>query len=90
MARNRFERGWRNGPVYTCAICGRRTRSAGSGNDELCYECWELGGYDNSVNDGGDLADFVAIRDELYRAAVKKGSDGDRIKKNFDFLWPAE
>lgn len=84
---NRFQRGHR--PVFACATCGRSTRLAGQGNDELCAECWELAGLQNQVFDGDEIAQVAADRDFYFNKAVKLGSDPNRIKTQFPELWEA-
>lgn len=77
-------------PTFSCAVCRRRTRQTiqPQGSD-LCAECWELAGLDNSVNDGGDiLEDVAAERDRLVAIAVSRGGDHPRIVAAFDFLFP--
>jgi hypothetical protein len=61
-------------------------------DSELCPECWDLAGIDNAVNDsGGDpqgLGDWTSERDRLLAKAVKGGGDPERIKEQFEYLWP--
>lgn len=48
----------RGSAVYACRCCGRNTRSTGRGDNELiqlCAECFDLGGEENSLSDSGDL-----------------------------------
>jgi len=48
---SRFQRGT---GVYSCHVCGRKTRSTGdNGQSELCPQCYELAGYENSLSDNG-------------------------------------
>jgi hypothetical protein len=57
---NRFKRG---SAVYTCAICGKRTRETGSSESfvELCVYCYHVGGIQNSYADKQiTLEEFVA------------------------------
>jgi hypothetical protein len=78
--------------TFICGICGRRTRIAGQPIDaECCLECWELAGLDNMVNDGcAPLDEVIDERDALLLRAMRKGSDGKRIRKSFTFLFPKE
>ena len=51
----RFARG---SGVYNCRICERATRSTGRGDNEhvqLCAECFDLAGEENSISDTGDF-----------------------------------
>lgn len=53
MRVKRFERG---SAVYKCVSCKRATRNTGDeGQLELCYECFELAGLDNQINDSGEV-----------------------------------
>lgn len=66
------------GTVYSCRVCGRLTRPTGTGDNDgvqLCVECYDLAGEENSMNDNGEfygkpeniLADIAQI--------VSKGGD---------------
>lgn len=51
-----FQRG---SGVYTCRVCGHRTRATGRGdneNVELCADCFDLAGLENQVSDGEPLS----------------------------------
>jgi hypothetical protein len=88
MTHSHFQRGR---GVFTCAICQRRTRDAGQSEDSgLCYECWELAGYDNHVNDNGpaSMAEVQASVDALLRLCIKRGGDEELIRASFDYLFP--
>lgn len=93
--RNRF-RNMGNGSVFNCAVCGRRTRENDTGGTGLCYECYEIAGLDNTVNDnayGPGTEDYKAAREEcdrLLAIAVKRGGDGARIKALNEYIWPGE
>jgi len=82
---SKFQKGHR--PVFTCATCGRSTRLAGQGNDEMCAECWELAGLENSVLDGAPIAEVASERDYWVTKAVKMGSDAEKIRKSFSDLY---
>jgi len=84
---SKFQKGHR--PVFTCATCGRSTRLAGQGNDEMCAECWELAGLENSVLDGAPIAEVASERDYWVNKAVKMGSSFERIRKHFNDLYEA-
>jgi CRISPR/Cas system-associated protein Cas10 (large subunit of type III CRISPR-Cas system) len=64
--------------VYTCGICGRKTRATGRGDNEYnesCAECYDLCGYENMIYDRpedvteGDRAEI----NRLYKAIAAKG-----------------
>ena len=49
---NRFQKG---SGCFTCQSCGKKTRSTGCGDNEhvnLCVDCYERAGDENSVSDG--------------------------------------
>ena len=85
MKNNRFLRGHR--PVFTCKTCGRSTRLAGQGNPEMCAECWELAGLENSVLDGAAIEEIAPERDYWITKAVKMGSDAEKIRNSFNDLF---
>ena len=85
MRHDRFQRGHR--PVFNCATCGRSTRLCGQGNDEMCAECWELAGIENSVLDGASIEEIAFERDFWINKAVKMGSDPVRIRQSFSDLY---
>jgi hypothetical protein len=43
------------GHMYTCRVCGKRTRDTGGGEDscQLCWTCFEEGGLENEHSDSG-------------------------------------
>lgn len=83
MAKRHFERGGRG--VFTCYCCGRSTRQTTQGGDsELCAECWELAGCENSLLDGVQtLAEIKSLRDSLVADAVSKGGSAEKIRATF-------
>lgn len=87
MRHNRFERG--RAPTFPCSICKRVTRETGNYLD-MCPECYELAGLDNMVNDNATPeAEWIGWRDALLAKAVKRGSDAERIRRCFTYLWEA-
>jgi hypothetical protein len=48
--RNRFAKG---SGVYTCIVCGKKTRDTGLGEAQMdhCAYCFEVGGLDNELQD---------------------------------------
>jgi hypothetical protein len=53
-AANRFAKG---SGVYTCRCCSHNTRHTGGDGSSvgLCDTCYDLAGYDNMIQDGGDI-----------------------------------
>jgi hypothetical protein len=48
---SKFQRG---SGCYTCYQCGRKTRATGQGDNEhvqLCVECYEIAGIENTISD---------------------------------------
>ena len=89
--KNQFGRG---SVTFICAICDRRTRDTGQGVDHLCYECYEICGLDNTVNDDGSNINDVEnknIKEECERnlaKIIKLGGNGEKVKKQNRFIWP--
>jgi hypothetical protein len=83
----RFGRG-----VFKCSVCERSTRQVDQGGDsELCPQCWDLSGIDNSVNDKAQTLSEVAVeRDYLLAEAVEKGGNAEHIKSSFTYLWTTQ
>src|SRR5262252_9752809 len=79
-------------PVFTCMTCKRRTRETGQGVDHLCYECYELAGLDNMVNDDGrePSPNEIVERDALLKLIAKKGGNTEAVKSANNYLWPEE
>jgi len=80
MNRNaRFEKG---SGVYTCDFCGKKTRETGCGESSvhLCVYCYELGGIENSRDDGElTQEEFEAEKAALQtRFGVNKERDARR------------
>lgn len=72
---NRFARG---SGLYTCRVCGRKTRSTGRGDNEmieLCAECYDLGGEENSLSDYGGLSSSPDAVLALIASVAAKGGD---------------
>jgi ribosome-binding protein aMBF1 (putative translation factor) len=80
----------RFGPsTFHCEICGRNTRHVENTDAPLCPECWELAGWDNHHNDAGEAptAEELAFYDGMVAKAVKRGSDGAKMRAAFTFIW---
>ena len=87
--RSHFQRGR---STFTCKICQRRTRDTGQSEDSgLCFECWELAGYDNHVNDNGPaaMAEVQSTVEALLATAVERGGNEARIRAEFNYLFPS-
>jgi len=71
MTKYRTFAGGRNGGVFTCLSCGRRTRhTQDQSNDEICEDCYELAGLENGVADGRPPSDYLAEARERYQRIV--------------------
>lgn len=81
----------RQTPTYICNCCDRRTRETGNGESDcdLCYECYELAGLDNSINDGGRDAtpSELAWANELLGRIAKKGGDVEYARNSNSYIW---
>ncbi len=77
--------------TFICGVCGRRTRDAGQAlGAECCFECYELAGLDNTVNDGcAPLDEVAAERDALLVKAVARGGSEASIRGEFSYLFPS-
>jgi hypothetical protein len=88
---NRFSgRGGKS--TFKCEVCERMTRDTGQGVDHLCYECFEIAGYDNQVNDSGETIDahqgvLKTCNDYLAKIA-KLGGNTQRVIDCNEYIWP--
>jgi hypothetical protein len=48
------------GAVYTCRICGKKTRETGEDESsvKLCASCYGMAGQENTHSDNGHAGDF--------------------------------
>jgi hypothetical protein len=48
------------GAVYTCSVCGKKTRETGDGESScnLCKKCYYEGGLENEHSDNGGVHQF--------------------------------
>jgi hypothetical protein len=81
--------------AYTCAMCGRRTRSTGRGDNEhagLCAECFDLAGEDNQHNDDGTepTAAQLVWYNDLLQIIADRGGDAAKVKRTCSYLWVEE
>lgn len=88
MNNSHFRRG---SSVYTCNLCGVRTRETGHGESgcELCKDCFELCGIDNELNDDNRIAEHretILISHHLSNIASKGGSI-DKVRAFCRFLY---
>lgn len=80
MAKSTFQSRGMIGGVFTCGICGRRTRHTDQGMSHLCPQCDEHTAIENSLPDyvgfpPEALAQAHAAILKLKREAMKKGGD---------------
>jgi len=66
---NRFARGT---GVYTCTVCGGRTRETDpdAANHRQCAECWTLAGIENDISDGHHMLAEVQDETDSLRARI--------------------
>lgn len=69
---NRFNVG---SGVYACDLCGRKTRETGGGESDadLCFECFELCGMANAINDGATWDSLVSDAQSMIAELNAKG-----------------
>ena len=75
----------RGSAVYGCRCCGRVTRSTGRGDNEnvqLCAECFDLAGEENSLSDTGE---FYASKAEVLRLIEAVAAKGG-VASHWDHL----
>jgi hypothetical protein len=74
--------------LHECVSCGAQSYGSDAGED-LCEPCFELGGWDNQLNDDGateiDKADMAAIR-ELTDAINEQGGDVLKALSTCDYI----
>jgi hypothetical protein len=64
--------------VYACRCCGRNTRQTGRGDNEnvnLCANCFDLAGEENSLSDTGDFYESPAYVLQLIEGVAKLGGN---------------
>lgn len=73
--RNRFQKFGRG--VFTCHCCKRQTRetTGDHGQLDLCEDCFELAGIENSISDADDAAKVI----REYRKEVRRRTN--RVEK---------
>lgn len=95
---NRFTGGRFHKPTFKCWSCGRMTRDTGQiadGAQDMCRECYDIGGIDNMVNDNGFYRDhahpeYVAARkecDQLLARIAALGGDVVAVRRHYDYIW---
>lgn len=76
----------RGSAVYRCRCCNRKTRQTGRGDNdmvELCAECYDLAGEENSLSDTGEFYDSPQNILSMIADVEAKGGDAscwDEIK----------
>lgn len=87
MAVKSFTRG---SSTFICRCCGRNTRATrdrSEGDIELCAQCYELAGWENTLSDmGEEELDLVSITSE-FTDLLKKGVTEAKLEKTFPDLW---
>jgi len=71
MKHDKFKRG---SGCFSCKSCGRQTRDTGdNGELQLCSECYEMAGIENSIADGNATDEEKALWHQLKAACISKG-----------------
>lgn len=75
MASSRNSQFQKRAGTFNCSHCTRLTRHTGVQDigSRMCPQCYEASMYENSINDGGDEAEYEPLIDALYEEAVKLG-----------------
>ncbi|HIH2744651.1 TPA: hypothetical protein ACYLN4_000309 [Burkholderia lata] len=90
MAKSTFQSRGMIGGVFTCGICGRRTRHTDQGMSHLCPQCDRWTALENSVVDldykgmPEELARAEATILQLKREAMKRGGDARSLGLSLD------
>lgn len=82
MANKSFRRGQ---STYTCRCCGRTTRDVhGEGHIGICYECFELAGFENMLSDDGELTvDSIDTVRSYFEDLMSKGVTAEKCAREF-------
>lgn len=75
--------------VFTCRCCQRRTKGPqGVSGPDLCTECFELSGIENSVNDGcmTEEEGYEEAQIWLRECVLNKGNSA-RLREWFPQFW---
>lgn len=64
--------------VYTCRVCGHRTRDTGGDGAgvKLCEVCYDLAGEENHIDNNGDTYDSADIVKQLLAFLDKRNGAG--------------
>lgn len=85
-----FRRGQR--PTFTCGCCGRSTRDVGQGGN-LCSECFEIAGIDNTLNDcrrnieDSERNSYIRTAEALLNRISSLGGNVAAVKTQNEFIW---
>lgn len=83
--------GFRRGEsTYKCECCRRLTRRVDQSSN-LCTECWELAGIENSVYDRCATPEDARVAVQYVDVIVARGGDLAKVRRNFAdlFAWCA-
>lgn len=77
MAVSKFQANWSRRSTYVCRICSQNTRETGLGEQgvELCALCYDLAGFENSMNDDG-LVEAQQFKDRVLKLIGKVEARG--------------
>lgn len=87
MAVKSFQRG---SSVYTCRCCGRSTRASrdmSEGDIQLCAQCYELAGWENTLSDMGEEELNLDVIADEFEDLIKKGVTEAKLEATFPDLW---
>jgi hypothetical protein len=86
--RSHFQRG---AGIYHCRSCTRNTRGSGDCvSAKLCEQCFEIAGYDNQLNDSGEVAtaDERKLLNGYLAIIAERGGDAEAVRKFNEFAFP--
>lgn len=75
--------------VFKCAVCDRNTRITHQDRSSpLCYECFECAGWENHVQDTGEVEVAQANVAQYVAVIEKKGGNMKKFYEQFSVLFP--
>jgi len=76
--------------AFNCVTCGGRTRECGQENNQICAECYEIAGYENSIQDGHETPEQVmeiVNKEFLPKMQKRVGFSMEQFKDNFSIIY---
>jgi hypothetical protein len=75
--------------TFECETCGGRTRECGQENTSICFECYEIAGYENSIQDAHMSVDEVkkVIAPMIAKMEKRNGYSEAKFHENFSIIF---